>query len=94
MESDVLSKNTSVSESDDPSIVSLSFEKALEELESIVKDLETGRASLEDSINAYARGVALRKHCERRLQEAQLKIEQISVDSQGTLTTTAFAHGE
>lgn len=65
-------------------IKDLSFEDALDELEAIVRNLETGQTKLDDSINAYERGVALKKHCEKRLGDARLKIEKISLDSNGT----------
>jgi len=68
----------------------LSFEAALAELETIVRDLETGRAGLEDSIKAYERGVALKSHCEIRLREAQEKIEKISVGPDGAAKTSPF----
>jgi exodeoxyribonuclease VII small subunit len=65
----------------------LSFEDALGELETIVRDLETGKASLESSIQRYERGVALKQHCEKKLREAQTKIEQISYGEDGTAQT-------
>lgn len=68
----------------------LTFEKALEELEQIVRSLESGSAPLEESITTYERGVALKKHCEQKLQAAQLKIDQISVNSNGQIQTEEF----
>ena len=68
-------------------IAKMSFEAALAELETIVRDLETGKTSLEDSIASYERGVALRSHCEARLREAQSKIEKITVAGDGSVTT-------
>ena len=44
-------------------IAQLSFEAALEELERIVAELESGRAELERSIQVYERGAALTAHC-------------------------------
>ncbi len=64
------------------------FEKALGELEEIVQSLESGDTSLEDAIKAYERGVALKKHCENKLREAQLRVEKIEAD--GTLSEGAF----
>jgi len=64
-------------------IKKMSFEDALEELEDIVRELETGRGALEDSINAYARGAALKKHCENKLNDAQARIDKIVVDASG-----------
>lgn len=67
----------------DKTIESMSFEDALAELEGIVRNLETGQTKLDDSITAYERGVALKKHCEKRLNDARLKIEKISMDENG-----------
>ena len=71
-------------------IESLSFEESLSELEGIVRDLETGNAPLENSIEAYERGVALKKHCEAKLRDAQAKIEKITVANDGNLSTQAL----
>lgn len=68
----------------------MSFEQALTELETIVTSLESGKAPLEDSIAAYERGIALKKHCEKKLGEAQEKIEKISISPNGTPTASAF----
>jgi len=65
----------------------LSFEDALQELEAIVRRLEEGKTTLEDAIKAYERGSALRTHCEKKLQNARLRVEQIVVGENGTLTT-------
>jgi exodeoxyribonuclease VII small subunit len=65
---------------DQTPIEKLSFEDAMTELETIVRSLETGDTKLDDSIAAYERGVALRKHCESRLENARLKIEKITLD--------------
>lgn len=66
---------------------SLSFEESLQELETIVRRLEEGKTHLEDAIKAYERGAALRAHCEKKLQNARLRIDQIVVGENGTLTT-------
>ena len=65
-----------------PDVSNLSFEEALTELESLVGQLENGQASLDDAISAYTKGVALKKHCQTRLDEAKLKIEQLSPQEQ------------
>ncbi len=62
----------------------INFETALGELEDIVQKLESGDTSLEGAIEAYERGVALKKHCEGKLREAQLRVEKIEAD--GTLS--------
>lgn len=71
-------------------IKKMGFESALAELETIVKDLESGKVSLEDSISAYERGMALKAHCESKLQDARMKIEKIVVGSDGAVTTEKF----
>ncbi|OFW88267.1 MAG: exodeoxyribonuclease VII small subunit [Alphaproteobacteria bacterium RIFCSPHIGHO2_12_FULL_45_9] len=68
----------------------MAFESALAELETIVKNLESGKVSLEESITAYERGMALKSHCEAKLRDAQMKIEKIVVGSNGSLTTQKF----
>ena len=65
----------------------MSFEDALGELEKIVQTLETGQTRLEDSISQYERGVALKNHCEKKLREAQAKIEKITVAKDGSFST-------
>lgn len=71
-------------------INTLSFEESLQELESIVGSLESGKAPLEESITAYERGIALKKHCETKLQEAQSKIEKITLAPDGTVQAEAI----
>lgn len=71
-------------------IESLSFEDALTQLETIVRDLETGKAPLEQSIESYERGMALKLHCEKKLKDAQAKIEKITIGKDGSLSTEKF----
>lgn len=69
------------------SIESMSFEESLKELETIVRRLEEGKINLEDAMNAYERGAGLKAHCEKRLKEARLRVEQIVVGEDGALTS-------
>lgn len=64
-------------------VSTLSFEEALKELESIVARLESGEASLDESITLYTKGDALRAQCEARLKDAQARIEKISLGPDG-----------
>ena len=68
-------------------IEKLNFEEALQALEEIVKGLESGDVKLDQAIDSYARGAALKRHCESKLREAQAKIEKISLDANGTPRT-------
>jgi exodeoxyribonuclease VII small subunit len=64
-------------------IADLSFEDALAQLEQIVQKLEGGDVPLEDSIRIYERGAALKAHCEKKLREAELKVERIVLGPSG-----------
>jgi exodeoxyribonuclease VII small subunit len=61
----------------------MSFETALKELEQIVTRLERGDVELEQSIDIYERGEALRSHCGQLLKRAEAKVEQITLSAQG-----------
>ncbi len=65
-------------------VSTLSFEKALAELEGIVEKLESGKVDLEQSISIYERGEALKKHCEKLLKDAEARIEKITLKPDGT----------
>ncbi len=73
-----------------PDITKLSFEEALDLLEDIVSKLEDGSINLEESIEEYTRGVHLKNHCETKLKEATLKVEQITIDKDGKFSTKEF----
>ena len=64
----------------------LSFEKAMEELSEIVENLESGNIDLEKSIEYYTRGSYLRSHCQKKLDEAVLKLEEIKVLPDGKIS--------
>lgn len=64
-------------------ISTLSFEDALAELEAIVKRLEGGQAKLEEAISEYERGAALRSHCERKLADAEAKLQAVVTAANG-----------
>jgi exodeoxyribonuclease VII small subunit len=71
-------------------IATMSFEAALAGLEKIVRQLEDGRGQLDQSIAAYERGALLRAHCQRKLEEARLKVERISLDGDGAAKIAPF----
>ncbi len=58
-------------------IAAMSFEDAMAALEEIVVKLEGGQAKLEESIALYDRGAALRRHCEARLADAEMRVQKI-----------------
>lgn len=74
-------------------VKNMSFEQAMNELEQIVQRLESGQEPLEQAIALYERGVALRAHCEGKLNQAQLKVETILQQPDGTLKTGELPNG-
>lgn len=61
----------------------LSFEEALEKLEAIVRELESGQTRLDDAVTAYEKAMALKKFCSDRLAAASLKVEKIELGKDG-----------
>ncbi len=72
----------------DKPIEQMSFEEALSELETIVKKIDSGEQSLEESIKAYEKGAKLKKHCEQKLKEAKLKVEKVVEDENSEEVST------
>jgi exodeoxyribonuclease VII small subunit len=73
---------------DTADIKKLPFERAIEELESIVKRLEEGKVPLEESVAIYERGEALKRRCEELLRQAEERVEKITLDKSGKPTGT------
>ena len=66
-----------------PDIAGMTFEDALKALEEVVRRLESGETPLEESIDLYSRGDALRAHCQARLDAASARIEAIVAGPDG-----------
>jgi exodeoxyribonuclease VII small subunit len=66
----------------------LPFERAIEELETIIKRLEEGKVPLEESVAIYERGEALKRRCEELLKAAEARVEKITLDTAGKPTGT------
>jgi exodeoxyribonuclease VII small subunit len=77
-----------MAENTNADVKSLSFERAIEELESIVKRLEEGRVPLEESVAIYERGEALKRRCEELLKQAEARVEKVTLDAAGKPTGT------
>ncbi|MEP0234002.1 exodeoxyribonuclease VII small subunit [Roseibium sp.] len=77
------------SETTQPDLASLSFEEALKQLETIVRELEQGNVPLERSIEMYERGATLRSHCNSLLKAAEAKVEKIQLGQDGQAAGTA-----
>ena len=67
-------------------IAAMTFEQAMAELESIVTRLESGDIELESMIEAYARGAALKRHCDAKLRVAERRVALIDVAEDGTVS--------
>lgn len=81
-----MEQDVSTAQAPSPAPDALSFEDALRELESIVQKLERGDVPLDDSIALYARGEALRAQCQRRLADAEARIEKLTLGTAGAPT--------
>jgi exodeoxyribonuclease VII small subunit len=68
-----------------PDIADLPFEAALAELEAIVDQLEKGAVALDESIRLYERGEVLKRRCDELLQNAEMRIEKITLSADGAL---------
>ena len=75
-------------------VAEMSFEEALAELERVVDALERGDVPLERSIDLYERGEALRDVCEKRLKDAQMRVDRIVAGPDGDATGTVPLDGQ
>ena len=66
------------------------FEEALEKLEEIVRRMEAGEMTLEESLKAFEEGIKLSRLCAKKLDEADRRVELL-LREEGELTTRAFA---
>jgi len=67
---------------DSDATAELNFENALAELEALVQQMESGALTLDDSLQAFERGVLLTRHCQSALQAAELKVQSLSEDGE------------
>lgn len=73
----------------DGDIATMSFERALKELETIVHRLERGDVDLEESISIYERGEVLKARCDQLLKQAEAKVEKLTLSADGEPTGRA-----
>src|SRR6201988_2017969 len=72
----------------DNDIGQMPFERAIEELEAIVKRLEEGKVPLKESVAIDERGEALKRRCEELLRQAEARVDKITTDASGQPTGT------
>jgi len=72
-----------MAENNHADVKKLPFERAIEELETIIKRLEEGKVPLEESVAIYERGEALKSRCEELLRAAEARVKKITLDASG-----------
>jgi len=72
-----------------PAKKSVNLEKALGELEKLVEEMEQGNLSLEDSLKRFEKGIALTSDCQKALQNAELKVQEL-IEKNGKLLEKDF----
>lgn len=76
-----------------PESASISFEQALDDLARILRNLEDGTLSLDDSLSSYERGIGLLRQCYAQLKNAEQKVKLLSgVSEDGTPELKSFEH--
>ncbi len=68
----------------------LSFEEAFKQLEATIAALQDGKMSLDRALQQYQEGVKLAQHCNELLQQAELTIQQLTVDGAGNMSALPF----
>ncbi len=66
-------------------IENLNFEEAMAQLENLVRELEAGKIKLDEAVTAYEKAIKLKKFCEKKLNDAKLKIEKIELSPDGQI---------
>ncbi len=64
----------------------MTFEEAMDELETVVRQLETGKIKLDEAVAVYERGIKLKELCENKLKQAKSKIDKLVINAQGEIT--------
>jgi exodeoxyribonuclease VII small subunit len=83
-------KDSRKKEQEAPGMKEISFEKALEKLETIVEELESGDLPLDASLKKYEEGIKIARACHGQLDEAKEKIETLMKDEDGRFETKTF----
>jgi exodeoxyribonuclease VII small subunit len=86
----VATKSKTVAPADQPETAHVTFEDAMRRLETIVETMEAGDVPLANLLAKYEEGTRLLTQCEQRLKAAELKIEQLKRQKDGTLSPAPF----
>ena len=68
----------------------IKFEKAMSRLEKIVEELESGDLDIDKSLEIFEEKIKMSRLCSKKLNEAEAKIEKLTKDKKGELTTELF----
>ena len=68
----------------------LKFEKAMKRLETIVEELEKGEIDIDKSLEYFEEGIKMSRHCSKKLNEAEQRIEKLTRNEKGELFTELF----
>ena len=79
-----------MSEKNNINIENISFEQALKELETIVKNLESGAIALDDSLENYENGIKLVRRCNLLLDNAEKKVKKLARNEAGEVIEEDF----
>lgn len=72
----------------------VSFEKAMDQLEEIVQEMESGNLSLEQSLKKFEEGMKLSKYCSQKLEETEKKISLLMSQTDGSVVEKPFERNE
>jgi exodeoxyribonuclease VII small subunit len=79
-----------MSKQNEHEFVGLTFEEAFERLEQAVEAMDGGDLSLDEAMAHFEDGMKLARYCERLLDDAELRVQQLLADSAGRLTLAPF----
>ena len=68
----------------------LSFEKAMEQLEQIVQEMESGELTLENALKKFEEGIRLSRYCTRKLEDTEKKITLLMEQADGSISEAPF----
>jgi exodeoxyribonuclease VII small subunit len=72
----------------------LNFEQAIQQLEQIVQEMESGKLSLENALKKFEEGIKLSRFCSKKLEETEKKISLLIENTDGSVSEMPFGAGE
>lgn len=72
----------------------MAFEKALEQLEQIVQEMESGELTLENALKKFEEGIKLSRYCSQKLEDTEKKITLLMEQANGSIEETHFDTGD